>query len=381
MGEHFKTYDMDDVWNIVFPTDVAAGPNLKVEAGKAVTKNLFMEYANIDIKDVAASNEWYHSYTDNDSDDRSNQMHTNLLWMYQFLKNNVEPVMLTRLIQKHDRFPDMQQGGTLLFALLMRELLFTTEAAFKNLAEQMKNYKINKVPGEDVKAIAAAVLSTSRRIWYSKKEKFPEDFVNDILELYTTSSVLEFNAHFVAMQTKIATEEATEQVKSLTGDNTAVTRELKNDLETIELLCNLAQKFYDRYKLLGVCAKHIKNRAPVEGLNATMLDSPGQKGHVVKECPHKLNEEQVNKRRQAYLEEKKKRKPAQNVLTVATLVVAEVRIVVTAAQQVEVDAVVADLHPPLREALNGLLPKKERMASSSFGPTTWENNHTSGILK
>jgi hypothetical protein len=224
-------------------------------------------------------------------------------------------------------------------------------------------------------------LSTSRRIWYSKKEKFPEDFVNDILELYTTSSVLEFNAHFVAMQTKIATEEATEQVKSLTGDNTAVTRELKNDLETIELLCNLAQKFYDRYKLLGVCAKHIKNRAPVEGLNATMLDSPGQKGHVVKECPHKLNEEQVNKRRQAYLEEKKKRKPAQNVLTVATLVVAEVRIVVTAAQQVEVDAVVADLHPPLREALNGLLPKKERMASSSFGPTTWENNHTSGILK
>jgi hypothetical protein len=194
----------------------------------------------------------------------------------------------------------MQQGGTLLFALLMRELLFTMEAAVKNLAEQMKNYKINKVPGEDVKAIAAAVLSASRRIWYSKKEKFPEDFVNDILELYTTNSVPEFNAHFVAMQTKIATEEATEQVKSLTGDNTAVTRELKNDLETIELLCNLAQQFYDRYKLSGVWAKHVKNRTPVEGLNATMSDSPcfncGQKGHVVKDCPRELNEEQVNKR-------------------------------------------------------------------------------------
>jgi hypothetical protein len=209
MGEHFKTYDMDDVPNIVFPTDVAAGPDLKVEAGKAITKNLF--------KDVAASNEWYHSYTDNDADDRSGQMHMNLLWTYQFLKNNVEPVMLTRLIQKHDKFPDMQQGGLLLFALLMRELLFMTEAAINNLAEQMKNYKINKVPGEDVKATAAAVLSASRRIWYSKKETFPEDFVNDILELYTTSSIPEFNAHFVAMQTKMATEEATEQVKSLTG--------------------------------------------------------------------------------------------------------------------------------------------------------------------
>jgi hypothetical protein len=126
------------------------------------------------------------------------------------------------------------------------------------------------------------------------------------LELYTISSVPEFNAHFAAMQTKIATEEATKQVKSLTGDNTAVARELKNDLETIKLLCNLAQQFYDRYKLLGVWAKHVKNRAPVEGLNAMMSNSPcfncGQKGHVVKECPCELNEEQVNKRRQTYLE-------------------------------------------------------------------------------
>jgi hypothetical protein len=139
----------------------------------------------------------------------------------------------------------MQQGGMLLFALLMRELLFTTETAVKNLAEQMKNYKINKVPGKDVKAIVAAVLSASRHISYSKKEKFREDFVNDILELYTTSSIPEFNAHFVAMQTNIATEEATEQVKSLTVDNTAVTRELKNDLKMIKLLCNLAQQCYD----------------------------------------------------------------------------------------------------------------------------------------
>jgi hypothetical protein len=140
MGEHFQTYDMDDVWNIVFPTEVAANSGLKIDmAGKAITKNLFTEYANIDIKDVAASNEWYHLYTDNDADNRSSQMHTNLLWTYQFLKNNVEPVMVTRLIQKHDKFPDMQQGGTILFALLMRELLFTTEAAVKNLAEQMKN--------------------------------------------------------------------------------------------------------------------------------------------------------------------------------------------------------------------------------------------------
>jgi hypothetical protein len=70
------------------------------------------------------------------------------------------------------------------------------------------------------------------------------------------------------------------------------------------------------------------------------------------------------------LKKRRKRTPAQTVQTVPTLVVAAVPVVATAAQQVEADAVVADHHPPLREVPDGLLPKKERMALSSFGPTT-----------
>jgi hypothetical protein len=76
------------------------------------------------------------------------------------------------------------------------------------------------------------------------------------------------------MQMKIAMEEATEQVKSLAGDIIVVTRELKKDLETIKLFYNLAQQFYDRYKLTGVWPKHVKNRTPTEGLNATMTNHP-----------------------------------------------------------------------------------------------------------
>jgi hypothetical protein len=69
------------------------------------------------------------------------------------------------------------------------------------------------------------------------------------------------------------------------------------------------------------------------------------------------------------LKKRRRRNPVQTVLLVVTLVVVEVPVVVTAAQQVEEDAADAALHPLLQEAPNGLLPKKERMASSSFGPT------------
>jgi hypothetical protein len=57
------------------------------------------------------------------------------------------------------------------------------------------------------------------------------------------------------MQMKIAMEEATKQVKSLAGDIIVVTRELKKDLETIKLFCNLAQQLFNCYKLMGVWQK------------------------------------------------------------------------------------------------------------------------------
>jgi hypothetical protein len=70
------------------------------------------------------------------------------------------------------------------------------------------------------------------------------------------------------------------------------------------------------------------------------------------------------------LKERRRRESVQNTLTVAMLVVTEVPVVATAAQQVEVAVVAVGLHPLLQEVPSGLLPKKERMASSSFGPTT-----------
>jgi hypothetical protein len=81
------------------------------------------------------------------------------------------------------------------------------------------------------------------------------------------------------------------------------------------------------------------------------------------------------------LKKRRRRKPVQNVLIMVMMVVAEVPVMATAAQQVEVAMVAVDLNPLLEEILSGLLPKKERMASSLFGPRTWENNLTSGILK
>jgi hypothetical protein len=64
------------------------------------------------------------------------------------------------------------------------------------LKDQIQKYKINKVPGEDIKKISSVILSVVKRIWYSKGESFPENFVDTIISLLQTSSVPPFNEQY-----------------------------------------------------------------------------------------------------------------------------------------------------------------------------------------
>jgi hypothetical protein len=122
--------------------------------------DLLSDYANVSVAQVAASNQFYHTWTDNAVD----QMHTNLNWSYYLLKNNIDPLLMSRLQPKYDAFTPAQGGGPLLFTLLMAKLLYTNESAVHTLKDQIQKYKINKVPGEDIKKISSVILLVAKHI-------------------------------------------------------------------------------------------------------------------------------------------------------------------------------------------------------------------------
>ena len=149
--ERNEAYDILDVFNIVYPNQ----NDLKQESGEVVTTHLLEGYASISVAEVASSNHWFHEWTDDDKD----QFHTNLNWSYHVLKNNIDPVLMARLQSKYDHFTTLEQGGPLLFILLMNELLFTNESAIRTLKDQIEKCKISKVAGEDIRKITSIVLS------------------------------------------------------------------------------------------------------------------------------------------------------------------------------------------------------------------------------
>ena len=321
--ERLESFDCRDVFHVVHVTDMYNGtvemedvPGAAAVAGaiprQTKMTDLLTEYSHVPISTVALSNQFYHRWTE----DRVNQFHTNLKWSYQLLKNNIDPVLMTHLQSKYDAFDANQRGGPLLFALLMSELLYTNESAVHSLKEQIEKYKINKVPGEDIKKISAIILAVSKRIWFSRSLSFPESFVDTIISLLQTSSVPAFNEQYKNIALKRAADKAQDRVAATSGAP-AVPHTYANDLQTVEQLFNMASTFYDGYSRDGTWATHVKSKSastqaapshseikPSALVTGTCFNC-GSKSHMLPDCPQPVNDSRIQANKTKYLAAKK----------------------------------------------------------------------------
>jgi hypothetical protein len=303
--DHCKIYDMADVFTIVFP-DPASPGSLIQENGSVKTRNLFTDYATISVPEVAASNAFYHAYTTDNVD----QLHTNLQWTYYYFSNNIENDLSHRLQQKYDHFTSLQQGGPLLFILLLQDLLLSTESSLKGLQDQLKLYRIDKIAGENIKTVSTIVLSIANRIWYSNKQNFPSGFIDTIIKLYQSSSVLSFNEQFRTIANTRASEQAAAKIASQTGASIPPST-INNDLTSVQLLTGMADQFYDQYQQdgswnLSVKTKPFPHTDSQGRVNATPLVCFNCNGpHHVRDCPKPLDKETVTQNRQIHRKERK----------------------------------------------------------------------------
>lgn len=308
--EHCQTFDMADVFTILVPTvdmaDIAADPSLKTDAtGALVTHNLFTEYTTVTPNEVAKHCRWLHTWTDDSVD----QMHANLQWSYHFLKHNIEPQLMSRLQQHYEKYDPLEQGGPLLFSLLLTELLYTNETSIKAITSQIEKYKISTLPGENVKVASAILLSVSRRIWFSKEQKFPDRFVDTIIAVLQTTSVPKFNAQFAQIESQRAREETEASVAALSGKTATTILSFSNDLASVEKLIAMATRFYDEYTRKEIWSIHVKGTKPTGAAMAAVSKCFNCGGnHHVEKCPLPIDNAKVEREKKKFQQEKRARR-------------------------------------------------------------------------
>jgi hypothetical protein len=180
--EHFK-YDMHDVFTIVIPND---------DETIASTMDLYTEYSNITIEQVARSNLWYREWM------VAPYFEQNLQLTYDFFQNNVSDDLSMKISETYETFKAGEQGGPLFFILMMNHLLSDTEEAALSLNERVKKFSIKSVQGENIYRVVSLLRGAVKRLQHINK--MPVDIVRTLLTVMQTSSVDAFNAQFNNIQ-------------------------------------------------------------------------------------------------------------------------------------------------------------------------------------
>jgi hypothetical protein len=201
---HIK-YDLHDVFLIVYPKTGAQANVVDY------TKDLYTEYPDITIEDVARSNEWYRKWMNEAC------FAQNLQLTYSFFQNNVSEDLWMKVSETYESYTTGEQGGPLFFILMMNHLLSDTEEAASSLVQKVKTFEIKKVIGEDISKVVSLLRGAINRL--TSIHKLPDDIVKVLLGVFQTTSVDEFNATF----NLLAKQRKQSAVLRQTGASTGIT--------------------------------------------------------------------------------------------------------------------------------------------------------------
>jgi hypothetical protein len=195
---HCVRYDMENVFQVI-----KTNPEDKTEI-IGVT-DLYADYTTLTQKDVATSNKWYKTMT---VDPQRKYFDTNLKLTYDYLENNIEPRLLSKCHETYSQYPSDEQGGPLLFKIMIDQLQVSTEAATRYFLNLLRDLKVSAFDGENIDQVVSMVRAAVQRLKNLKdprtlKNAIPENLQQTLLDIFQTTSVAKFNALFAHMSQQI----------------------------------------------------------------------------------------------------------------------------------------------------------------------------------
>jgi hypothetical protein len=194
--EHFIQYGVVNVFTVIV-FDENDMQNI-IE-----THDILTNHSTVTMQQVAASNEWYGTMVEGDLGTGCRQ---NLTLSATFLMNNMEEGLKHRCVEIYMSFKPSEQGGPLLYKIMMDHLQCNTDAAGKALVTMLKKMKLNEIEGENVDKIVGLVRTTVQRLGkiqhsVTGASAIPDDLNESLLEVFKTSTVQKFTDIFNHLET------------------------------------------------------------------------------------------------------------------------------------------------------------------------------------
>ena len=195
------------IFNVLYPTDIAVNSTLtqvpdptSPTAGATMNKstNLFTNHGLVTKEEVGLSNQYwkkYMYYADKDKNERSLQ--AEMVISFHVIQNHMEATLRDACLREYNACPSEDQGGPLLYKIMMTHLLAGNEVAMQSLISTLTKYNVAVDAKDDVRLAVSTIKAASDAIIAmrddTKTDQFPPGFVEKIIKVLCTTSCELYN--------------------------------------------------------------------------------------------------------------------------------------------------------------------------------------------
>ena len=252
LGENKRNltkYDLHDVYHIVQPKPGSFQPNhanyrlLELDSqNKPITFNLFSDYMRLTPEQVAHSSKWYSAFIPTDE-----LMQENLLWSLAYYEKNVETNLYSKVHSQLLDYATDERGGPLFLKLLLDRVTTNNESNLKAIIHVTETYRVNKAcKGENIETVVELFTALFNTMSSLRDGPLPENSLRNLLTIFQSTSVPEFNDLFRDMERELRKNQVTGAIDprfALSAQRPGA-KLLANDIESIHFTLKYAEQMY-----------------------------------------------------------------------------------------------------------------------------------------
>jgi hypothetical protein len=300
-------YDLAGPYLIVFPKTLegpGAGDLRLDDNGQILTHDLFSNTLRVTAQQVADSSRWYSGFTAVEA-----RYQEDLEWSLAYYENNVDSALYARIHAKILTYDERSRGGPLFFKLLNDETTTNSDSNKKALITIVDTYKIRvSCKGERIPDVIDLFRSITDTVYALHDDKIPDEYVDKLIVIFTTTSVPEFNDLFEVLKKQLFAAQLQASIADSlivpVGDSSALT----NNLKGAYYVLNYAHKAFYTLSQRGLwdkCLQQIPGESANINPNSDPADTPTFEikcfncggPHHLRMCPKPRDQATINKNR------------------------------------------------------------------------------------